>query len=769
MSRWDNASLVEQQVWDWRLADLPRDENRTIINRLYNGDAPFDEAEAEANQIQINRNNLQGPNMLGNARRQWNAAMLKPGNFFSVTSHKGPKIKRREISHSITKNANFVLRKSQPYKEQRRQTGAAVMLHGIGPTTWANRTSPVPAVIPIASVLVPSETYLDMENLDRFAIFRELTPSQLWSLTHGPSVDPGWNMKVVESQYEYVRSMVQKQPNATAYQYMPSRIEELSKQDLGFWGSDAVPTVDCWDFYFRDDEAGGWKRRMILDWGITDGNYGEHSGKAAPKTKSGGDNGNFIYTSKDRKFADSLEEIIHFNFGDLSVVTPFTYHAIRSLGWMLWGVCDMENRLECKFNEAVFEQLLWFFRVTGNADLTRIKKANFMHMGVIPSGVAMVKSDERYKPDAALVDMLFRRNADRMQSFSSSYTQDNSHAQSGREQTATEVMARVNTVNQLVSGMMQLAYDYEESKDYEILRRLCNPDSKAKESKLFRRLCLEEGVPPEVLADPECLEISEDRVLGGGNKTLEMAQVQFLRGMRKDLPPDSQREVDHISIESSTDDAALAERLAPLDGKAEVSSSMHDAQLTTERLMRGLPFVPTRDMVAEDYVKVWIADLTQMVQGAVQSGGMANPSDILGWQNMDKTINALLQLMSQDPEEMEKVRRYQEQLSQQMNEVKAFVQRLQQQQKAAAKQNGNGNGNGADYAKAMLELQTDKAKADMKLKNMQASHAQRTAQKQVQFELDQQREERRTNADIRRKTADHALDLAASRMRSFQE
>jgi hypothetical protein len=39
---------------------------------------------------------------------------------------------------------------------------------------------------------------------------------------------------------------------------------------------------------------------------------------------------------------------------------------------MLWGVCDLQNRLHCKFNEGVFEQLMWFFQTAGNADLVAV-------------------------------------------------------------------------------------------------------------------------------------------------------------------------------------------------------------------------------------------------------------------------------------------------------------------------------------------------------------------------------------------------------------
>jgi hypothetical protein len=80
-----------------------------------------------------------------------------------------------------------------------------------------------------------AETDIDFQNLEWFAVFREWTPYQLYHMTHGPKVDPGWNMPVVMNQLRYIGEQTRKQPNSVAYQYMPERIEELIKQDGGYW------------------------------------------------------------------------------------------------------------------------------------------------------------------------------------------------------------------------------------------------------------------------------------------------------------------------------------------------------------------------------------------------------------------------------------------------------------------------------------------------------------------------------------------------------
>lgn len=748
--KFNNRTHLEQLVWDMRLADLPRGEMRDILNRLFNGEPPFPEETAEENGIQINRNDLTGVNMLTQARRQWTQAMLKPGNQFTVTYDSGPKTKRREWGHSVTKNANLVLKSSRKYIEQSRASGGSMLLHGIGPSVWRNRRSVVCRPLPISSLMIPSETEIDFDNLPYFAIFHEWTPAQFYRLTHGTRADPGWNMPLVDQQWNYVRDQIQKQPNASAFQYMPERITELFKQDGAMWGSDAVPTIDVWDCYLRaDNDKGGWYRRIFLDWGPTEG--GNLSKTPTPRRDGRPGDGQFLYTSGKRIYAKNISEILHCQFGDCSAIFPQRYHSIRSLGWMMWGILDLENRLHCKFSEALFEQMMWFFRVASNADFIRLKRADFFHFGAVPQGIDWVKAQERFTPDAGIVQMGFARFQKLIADNASSFTQDADMSKTQKEMTATETMARVNSNNALVSGLMTLAYTYEEFKDKEHLRRLCIKGSPDPLSQKFLRLCIEDGVPSEML-DPERMQVQRERSIGGGNKTLEMAIVQFLQQLRKNLPPSSQRKIDHISIETATDDAAMAEELAPVDNK-ELTPSSHDAELATERLMRGLPYVETPDMVVGDYVHVWMVDLGLMVNALMQMGGMAKQEDINGFKNMAQHIEKYLKIMAENPEEKPQVTEYQKALTAIMNHVKAFEQRLAQQMKAAAK-----NGQGGIDGKTIGQIQAAKILAQTKAKLQEERSTQRMAQDQVRFEAEQSRQEREHHADLRRTGLEHYFD-----------
>lgn len=638
---------------------------------------------------------------------------------------------------------------------------------------WQDRRSIIPKVIPVGSLLIPSETEIDdfEDSLEYFAIFREWNAAQLWDMTHGPKTDPGWNMPLVQAQLDYIRDELRKSPNALAYQYMPERIEELIKQDKGYFGSDAAPTVDVWDVYFREAENGkGWYRRIVLDWGVgADLPAYLNSKRMPPSRGKVKENSEFLYSSGHRKYADFLGQILHCQFGDCSPYAPVKYHSLRGLGWMLYGICDLENRLHCKFNEAVFEQLMWFFQTASNQDLMRLKKANFEHMGVIPQGIRFLTANERFTPDKALVEMAFERNQKLISDSSTTYTQDYQKNSGGDARTATETMAIVNASQALASSIIKKAYSQESFKYREMFRRACLKNSKDPIALEFQKKCLQDGIPEDML-DPDKWDIEPEQVIGGGNKTVQMAIVQFLQQIRQNLPPNGQRIVDNMSISAATDIPELAEEMAPLGDTQPISNSMHDAQQATSRLLRGLPFQPPKEAVFEDYVIAWLHDLALEVQKIVQRGGMANPDEIAGLNNLGQHIGIFLAEMAKETQgpkaaqaTKEKVRQYEQALSDLMNHVKSFAQRLQQAMQAQAKQQTQGNGQSDGKREAALIMAQTKAQI------AERSSAQRTQQKQVQWEMGERRKDLQTQADIAREGIRTRHELMANRLKVLAE
>lgn len=779
MATFKNASVIEQTVWQMKLADYPRALNRSRIDDLANGVPPFSPEEVRQNNIATNVNFLESTKLLQDARRQFANAFMKPGNFFGVTVDSGPIHKRKKWSTIITREMNKVMKESLQYFEALRSTFASVVLHGIGPVVWEDRESWLPDPVGVEDVMVPSNTLLTFKNLPFFAVYRQYTAHQLWRMTHGPKVDPGWNMEVVEEALKWVDQETAKLSGSVWPEvWSPEKMSERIKSDGGLYSSDAVPTIDSWDFYFWNDELkqAGWNRRIVLDaWGSPGvGGVAVIPSKDSPsmdRNLIGGRN-QFLFNPGNRVYASKLNELIHFQFGDLSAVAPFRYHSVRSLGFLLFAVCHLQNRLRCKFNDAVFEHLLQYFRVHNPDDAERALKINLVDRAIIDDSVEFIKQEDRWQVNQGLVESGIAHNQQSMGTAAQAYAQQYTTGVE-KEKTATQVMQEVNSTNALVSAALQQAYQYQKFQYMEIARRFCIKNSKDADVRRFRVNVLKQGVPEEVL-DCSTWNIEPERVMGAGNKMMEMAVADKLMAIRSLLDPEAQKTVDRSYILANSDDPALTDQLVP--EQKTISDSIHDAQLAAGVLLQGLPVALKKGMNHIEYVEVLLADMGMVIQKIEQGGGMATVDQIAGLQNMAQHIAQHVQIIAQDKNEKQRVKQYGDALGKAMNMVKAYAQRLQEQMQKQAQAQGQPQMDPKDVAK----IQGMQMQAQAKAANTRESHAQRTAQRQVQWQLEQQRKQQEHEMEMRKQdqqiqidAAKEAVKLSAeinkNRMRSLSE
>ena len=740
MATFKNASVVEQCVWQMKLADWPRARNRAGINDLFNGCPPFSPEEVRQNQLEsnVNVNFLESTKMAQDARRQFANAFMKPGNFFGVTLDSGPKHKRKRWGTIITQAMNRCMKDSLCYFEALRSTFASVVLHGIGPVVWEDRESWLPDPVGVEDVMVPSNTLLTLKNLPFFAVYRQYTAHQLWRLTHGPKVDPAWNMDVVDQALKWVDQETSKLSGSTWPEvWSPEKMSERIKGDGGLYASDAVPTIDCWDFYFWNDEdkQAGWNRRIVLDaWGSPGvggaGNIMTSASKMEMPDKNliGGRN-QFLYNPGNRVYAQKVNEIIHFQFGDLSAVAPFRYHSVRSLGFLLFAVCHLQNLVRCKFNDAIFEHLLQYFRVHNPEDAERALKINLIDKGIIDDSVEFIKAQDRWQVQQGLVESGIAHNQQSMGTAAQAYAQQYATGVE-REKTATQVMQEVNSTTALVGAALAQAYEYQKFQYREIARRFCVKNSKDADVRKFRINVLRQEVPEEML-DCSMWNIEPERVMGAGNKMMEMAVADKLMAVRSLLDPEAQRTVDRLYVLSNSDDPALVDQLVP--EQKQISDSIHDAQLAAGALMQGLPVALKTGQNHIEYVEVLLADMGLVIQKIESRGGMATPDEITGLQNMAQHVAQHVQVLAQDKNEKQRVKQYGDALGQIMNMVKAYVQRLQEQAQQAQAQGPQMD------PKDLAKVQSMQMQAQAKAANTRESHAQRTSQRQVAWQLEQQR------------------------------
>ena len=793
--KFSNSSGVESLVWNMKLSDFPRGQNRSLINDLNNGCPPYTDQEVQDNALNTNCNTLHGPEVVHAARRQLTQALVVPDPLFTVGCDFGPVWKRQEYSQIITKEANRIVRGSRFFMETQRSTIAQNVLHGIGPSSWKDDYHWCPRADGIEDILVPSDTLVSLENLTYFAKYRSYTVREIWNMTHGSNVDAGWNVDLVESACKWADSQSQVAlSNKWPEIWSPEKMSERLKQDSGLYSSDAVPTIDVYDFFYWDDEAGreGWRRKMILDaWGFPGvGGVLTNSIKdmVPDRKRYGMEKSQFLYDSDRRNdpvYAPMVENIIHFQFADCSSVAPFRYHSVRSLGYLLYSVCHLENRLNCKFNDAVFEHMMQYFRVSNMGDAQRAMQIDLTDKRPLPDGVNFVKPEERWRIDKSLVQMAMGVQNRIIQTNSESFT----HAfddERGDSETATRTMSKLSNSAGMVSAMVGQAYVYKQYQYKEICRRLCltTNESQDTDANKFRAACIRQGVPPEAL-DSARWDIEPNRIIAGGNKMLQVAMMdKIMVQYFPRLDPSAQKEVLRMGLSITTDDYALANRLVPEQPK--VSGSKHDAQLAASVMVAGLPMDFKEGVNHDEYAAELLKALTVNIQQIQARGRPVDQQELIGIQNLaGQTIDgqpvpggngvtphiaALAQETTfhikghaDEKSVKQKVKQLSDALHQVMNKVKQMVQQAAEMQKKEQSQQGQPKLDPKDQAKIQAIIMTAQAKIAMG----QQSHAERTAQKQVSFEEQQKQKQQKHAQEIIHGVHRHEVEQVNSRLRAL--
>lgn len=731
-------------------AEIQRSPNRSLLNSFYNGEAPWTEKECKDHGILINYNEKTGTDILHKARNQYESAFTKTGNFFTVTVPGAPSDKQKQFGTTITEHINRIMRNNRGYYYTMDNVWGGVVLHGVGARMWWDKHCWKPSFVGIQDILIPTDTDLEMENLRYFAVRRPMRPGQLMKKTvlAGKNMDPGWKLPQVKKILDAFKDQNTTQHNFN-WSDQPEQMMELVKQNQCFYDADSAPMIYFWDFYHREEEytdpnKNGWYREIILDDDCKPINSQATDSKLE-----------FVYSSG-KPFAAKLEEIIHFQFGDGNNVPPFKYHSIRSLAWILYDLCWIMNRVNCQFTQHVMEQMMLLFRVQDPSDRDRLQQLILQGIvGILPDGLNMVPATERYQVNVGLVDNLTAGLKQKISENSSQYIQAPDTG-TQKERTKYETQAVLAQAAALMSTMIGRAYRQEHFACTEIARRFTLKDSPDFDVKKFRQKCLDDGVPEKWL-DAERWDVEVDQVLGGGNRTIEIAEATELKDNLQLFDPNAQQEIKHDYVLAVTNNPKKANRLAPLDATPKVTDAVHDAQLAFGTLMLGVEMDPKEGINHPEQVETLLKLMAQVIARINQSGGVGTPQDVAGLQSVAKYIGKHIAIIAQDKNNKAKVKEYTDALSSMMNLVRAFAQRQAEEQK---KQGGQPD------PEVMAKIQGQIAELQSKLKISEAKAQQGLRHKELKFRQQQQHTEQKAATDIKLKTGQALAETAVNGMRA---
>lgn len=775
----DDARELDQLAYSLAIGEWPRSVNRARIADLANGCPPYSAEEMQSEGRVVNVNTLDLTRALHAGRQQFYNGFLRPGRYFNCRTDSGPRSKRDLYGTIVTTEINHTLKRSVPYFEAMRAKFGLLMLHGIAPTVWTSEDKWCPRPLGVDDVLIPSGTELGFDNLPFFVIRRSFTGIELKKLTQKPDRDPGWNMRLVDACLKWIDEMtVQMMGNYFPEIYAPEKVSEDIREMSRFTAVDQAPRITCFDIYAWQDTGGeqGWIRRIILDaWStpsstgipttvnlhqkaqseITRKTEGPKQGKKQDRIEP--DDDDFLYHSGDRKVGQSWQNIIGFQFADLQSIFPARYHNTRGLGFLLYAPCHLNNRMYCAFNEAVFEALCMEFKVKTEEDVQRALNLKIGPRSFIDETTMPIPASERWQVNSGLVQLGFQQNQSLISQSTGAFSPQRNFSQDRTEKTRYQVMAELQADTALVGAAIEQAFQYQTFEDEEIVRRFFKGNSTDPDVRAFRAAALRQNVPEDML-EPSRWQIEHERVMGAGNKTVEMQIAEWLMQQREKYDPDSQRKILKRATLMITGDAPFSDELVP-DKKMEVSDSVSFAENAAGTLMTGLPVSVKQGLNQQEVAGTMLKDLELLIVKFKKAGGMAPPEKLQGMNAIAVFIQQTIKLLSADKENKPLVSALAKKLTSLTNELKGFAQRLQEQAKKAQ---AGGNGQGGIDPQTAAKVKGTMLMAQVKAQNAKTSHADRTAQKRISFE-------EKLKQDQQKHALEMAKEVQRSRLTSTQE
>lgn len=735
-----------------------RGANRTLVNNMFNGFPFLDDSTAKKWKLDVNFNCGEAPVLAAHARRQYDNAMLGSQNYFKVTLPLAPEEKKSGWGAFITNKINQLMKRSEEYTCLKEYQFASVVAHGIGPQIWRNEEDWLPDYVAVEDFRVPTDTKTSFKDLPWFAERHNYTPGELAQKVFGKNADPRWKKNDIQKILAEYDNLNYEPSGNTNWITLPEKRAELWKQNLGYFSSDAVPSIALWHFWYYDDSDPRdcyWKICVVPDWG-----------EGAPR---GAKEPVLLYDSGDKPFARELARIINVQFGDLNTKAPFLYHSVRSLGFLLMEPCFWNNLALCRQLQYLMESFNPWFRVEDPADRARVQKIDLAGQSILEKGVSIVPNTERHHVEPQLIDSVMAKLKQLQSEASQTYTQSTDTG-TAREQTAFETRVKLSSVNAMMTGLLGRAFRKETHAQREICRRFCLRKSSNLDAQEFQKACEREGIPP-VWINVEHWEIEPEMPMGAGNPTMAMTMVEQELKLWPMLSTLAQSELIHEAIEVYSNDPRKAERWQPIGRDLALSQGKEYAAAMFGTLMTGVP-PPIRDGVPPaDLIEVWLGMMAGVVHQIEQTDNVGTPQEVRGLKVVALETSEQIRKLAQVKADKQKVKQYGEALGELTNLIKAFEQR---QQEAAQKQNGQIAPEAIAKAQATTMLagvkaRTSEASVQQKLRHKEIAFQQKQRQTSVKGGTDLLHQHVRTNADIHRENVKTHLEQAREEMKAKAE
>lgn len=726
--------------------DTQRSFKRSKVDGLVGGNPPYNNAKLAqaARRDACNVNWGTAASYCEQASGAFYDLTSEAPAFFSFRTGFGNADQREMWSNLAAKFADTLLSKIRAWDYNVQLSQWDMVLHGCGPFFFENEWNFTPRAVRCGRLQVPEFTPSDTEYWDASVVQVDYYPTELFEFIDNPeAANRGWNV-------DYTKRVISNAMSPTQQRSIPYNWEFFEQQcknnSLNYMYSDGRMNRLAYVFW---QEFDGRITQAIVERDTATGSY---AGSDDAKMQYGKNEDGTLKASgiqylylKVGKYAN-WEEALHPMYYDHG--NGGYHHSVTGLGVKMYSAMEYENRLLCRLADDAFAPKI-LFAPTTEAAKQKFELTHLGPYGVLPAGMTMNQSPVggMMQDGLAMRQTIKTQMSERL----STYRGGVPDQKQGNPRTMYEMQLSAQAQGAINKTQFNRYYNQWDCLAKEMWRRLTTPGSSDKHAKMFRDLCKEAQIPPEVFQDKYVEHVGVTRVVGQGSAFMRSQSITNLLGIAGSLPEDGRSNLIRDKIASEAGQSAVP-RYFPDKPVNNIQTDQQAEALQWVACMKvGVPAVVTSTQNPVTYAATFLKAATDSLQ-SLQQGG--NPAEVLQFlHTIGPCIIAQLQRFATDKTRkpvFDTIMAQWKQLAAATDKLQAVVdQQAQQQQSQQAKtqaamtdQQLKAQATQASIAdknaKTAAQIQQSAAKHEQQLRHKEESAALQRQQALQSMQLEQQ-------------------------------
>ena len=707
-----------------RVADEKSAVNRSRIDQMFDGAAPYSE-----NQLKASGQGLKSNLNFGEAQRLLDISLSAYVDLYAslerlvdvrgTTGEKGSQNGSGSKAEVVGEELTKLFRRWPAFHSSYLRLCTQFIKHGVGITYFDSPEDWKFRVGGFADILIPRQTPASEDAIDIAIGRRQYSLHELYHFIKNPAAAEkvGWNVAEVKRiMLENVKTSGRSYTTGANYADYEALQAEIKNNDL--YTGIQNPTVDVLHYWVRE----------------IDGSVSHYiSAESTPK--------DFIY-KKVSRFDCPEKAYIFFTSG---VGSNGTYHSIRGLGTRIFAHIQTSNRLRCQQIDAAMLSSAVMIQPENGRSLDELSMTYYGSYAILSPNVNII---EKAIPNLstsvipALQDMgnQLALNTDTQ----SPYGPDKSSPYKNQMQ----VVSDNDVASQISGATINLFYASWSRLLREMTRRVVEMKRPDKEIKNFFKRCAERGVDENFIKTLDLDHTTAVRSVGGGSAVNRLTSLRELQGIAGQLDDVGRRNLTRDTIGARVG-SELVDRYAPAETGDRDTVDTQISALENIHLQEGNPIPVSSAELHGKHLPIHLSLAQEIIEGI--SGGKIDPVDALPamtvlYEHIAQTAAfaggdpALGSLVSQAQQILQLLEEQvvNSQKAEAKNQREAQEQEQAQMQEGQMEQGPSETDLKLQKAEAEMRILESKAELDMDLKKRKAEQelALKDAKSALEFRLD---------------------------------